>query len=91
ISSGKYNRLRLALLTSMSELDIDENGILFLNELDANLSVKESEAIAKALVKLSSSYQIFAISHQTQLTPRANQHFLVAKQNGKSSVKLLNK
>ncbi|MCG3718349.1 DNA recombination protein RecN, partial [Aliarcobacter butzleri] len=42
-------------------------------------------------VKLSSSYQIFAISHQTQLTSSANQHFLVDKQNGKSSVKLLNK
>ncbi|MFW2442918.1 AAA family ATPase [Aliarcobacter butzleri] len=91
ISSGEYNRLRLALLTSMSELDIGENGILFLDEIDANLSGKESEAIAKVLVKLSSSYQIFAISHQTQLTSSANQHFLVDKQNGKSSVKLLNK
>ncbi|MFW0696600.1 AAA family ATPase [Aliarcobacter butzleri] len=91
ISSGEYNRLRLALLTSMSELDISENGILFLDEIDANLSGKESEAIAKVLVKLSSSYQIFAISHQTQLTSSANQHFLVDKQNGKSSVKLLNK
>ncbi|PUE66834.1 AAA family ATPase [Arcobacter lacus] len=91
ISSGEYNRLRLALLTSMSELDIGENGILFLDEIDANLSGKESEAIAKVLVKLSSSYQIFAISHQTQLTSSANQHFLVDKQNGKSTVKLLNK
>ncbi|MCT7911843.1 DNA recombination protein RecN [Arcobacter lacus] len=91
ISSGEYNRLRLALLTSMSELDIGENGILFLDEIDANLSGKESEAIAKVLVKLSSSYQIFAISHQTQLTSSANQHFLVDKQNGKSTVKLLSK
>lgn len=91
ISSGEYNRLRLALLTSMSELDIGENGILFLDEIDANLSGKESEAIAKVLVKLSSSYQIFAISHQTQLTSSANQHFLVDKQNGKSTVRLLNK
>ena len=29
ISSGEYNRLRLALLTSMSEFDIVDNGILF--------------------------------------------------------------
>lgn len=91
ISSGEYNRLRLALLTSMSELDLGENGILFLDEIDANLSGKESEAISKVLLKLSSSYQIFAISHQIQLTSVANQHFLVDKQNGKSYVKLLEK
>ena len=90
ISSGEYNRLRLALLTSMSEFDIVENGILFLDEIDANLSGKESDAISKVLVKLSSSYQIFAISHQPQLTSSANQHFLVDKNNSISKVKLLN-
>lgn len=91
ISSGEYNRLRLALLTAMSEFDLGENGILFLDEIDANLSGKESEAISKVLVKLSSSYQIFAISHQIQLTSSAAQHFLVDKKDGKSTVKLLNK
>ena len=89
ISSGEYNRLRLALLTAMSEFDIVDNGILFLDEIDANLSGKESDAISKVLKKLSSSYQIFAISHQPQLTSAANQHFLVDKINGKSFVKKL--
>ena len=91
ISSGEYNRLRLALLTSMSEFDIVDNGILFLDEIDANLSGKESEAISKVLEKLRHSYQIFAISHQPQLTSSANQHFLVDKYNGKSTVTLLQK
>ena len=90
ISSGEYNRLRLALLTSMSEFDIVDNGILFLDEIDANLSGKESDAISKVLVKLSQSYQIFAISHQPQLTSSANSHFLVDKHSGKSTVRLLN-
>lgn len=90
ISSGEYNRLRLALLTSMSEFDIVDNGILFLDEIDANLSGKESDAISKVLKKLSFSYQIFAISHQPQLTSSANQHFLVDKINNKSFVKELN-
>lgn len=90
ISSGEYNRLRLALLTSMSEFDIVDNGILFLDEIDANLSGKESDAISKVLTKLSKSYQIFAISHQPQLTSAANQHFLVDKIKGVSLVKLLN-
>lgn len=91
ISSGEFNRLRLALLTSMSEFDIVDNGVLFLDEIDANLSGKESDAIAKVLTKLSKSYQIFAISHQPQLTSTSQQHFLVDKHDGISSVKILNK
>ena len=90
ISSGEYNRLRLSLLTSMSEFDIVDNGILFLDEIDANLSGKESDAISKVLIKLSKSYQIFAISHQPQLTSSADYHFLVDKLEGKSKVRLLN-
>ena len=74
-----------------TEFDIVDNGILFLDEIDANLSGKESEAISKVLKQLSQSYQIFAISHQPQLTSSANQHFLVDKNNKKSFVRLLNK
>jgi DNA repair protein RecN (Recombination protein N) len=91
ISSGEFNRLRLSLLTSMSEYQIVDNGILFLDEIDANLSGKESEAIAKVLEQLSLSYQIFAISHQPQLTSTAHQHFLVDKNQGKSIVRQLSK
>lgn len=90
ISSGEFNRLRLALLTSMSEFDIVDNGILFLDEIDANLSGKESDAIAKVLIKLAKSYQIFVISHQPQLTSSSQQHFLVDKKDGVSFVKKLN-
>ena len=90
ISSGEYNRLRLALLSAISDFDIGENGVLFLDEIDANLSGKESDAISKVLIKLSKNYQIFAISHQPQLTSSANQHFLVDKKDGISIVKLLN-
>lgn len=90
ISSGEYNRLRLALLSAISEFDIGENGVLFLDEIDANLSGKESDAISKVLISLSKNYQIFAISHQPQLTSSANQHFLVDKKDGISIVKLLN-
>ena len=91
ISSGEYNRLRLALLTSMSEFDIIENGVLFLDEIDANLSGKESDAIANVLSTLAKSYQIFAISHQPQLTSASAQHFLVDKKDGISTITLLTK
>ncbi len=90
ISSGEFNRLRLALLTARSIYEIDKSGILFLDEIDANLSGKESESIAKVLEVLSKNYQIFAISHQPQLSSTAHQHFVVTKDNGKSCVKELN-
>lgn len=90
ISSGEFNRLRLALLTARSFYEIDTNGILFLDEIDANLSGKESQSIAKVLQELSKSYQIFAISHQPQLSATAQQHFLVKKDANVSTVKLLN-
>lgn len=91
ISSGEFNRLRLALLTARSYYEIDTNGILFLDEIDANLSGKESQSIAKVLNELSKNYQIFAISHQPQLSATAKQHFMVTKTNNTSSVKILNK
>jgi DNA repair protein RecN (Recombination protein N) len=92
ISSGEFNRLRLALLASMSEIELNNNGgILFLDEIDANLSGKESQSIAKVLTQLSKTYQIFAISHQPQLSACANNHFLVEKINNISTVKKLTK
>jgi len=91
ISSGEFNRLRLALLTARSTYEINTNGILFLDEIDANLSGKESESIAKVLEVLSKNYQIFAISHQPQLSSTAKQHFQVSKKDGVSTVKELNK
>jgi DNA repair protein RecN (Recombination protein N) len=90
ISSGEFNRLRLALLTARSFYEIDTNGILFLDEIDANLSGKESQSIAKVLTQLSKNYQIFAISHQPQLSATAQQHYMVKKENNISSLKLLN-
>ncbi|MEA3383454.1 MAG: AAA family ATPase [Campylobacterota bacterium] len=91
VSSGEFNRLRLALLTARSCYEINTNGILFLDEIDANLSGKESQSIAQVLEQLSKNYQIFAISHQPQLSATATQHFMVLKENNISTVKLLNK
>jgi DNA repair protein RecN (Recombination protein N) len=89
ISSGEYNRLRLAFIATTSEYLLESGGILILDEIDANLSGKESMSVAKVLKQLSSKYQIFAISHQPQLSSQANFHFLVTKNNGKSEVKML--
>ena len=90
ISSGEFNRLRLALLTARSTHEINSKGILFLDEIDANLSGKESASIANVLKVLSKNYQIFAISHQPQLSATADQHFLIYKKQTHSYIKELN-
>ncbi len=89
ISAGELNRLRLAFLAAASEFVQSEGGVLILDEIDANVSGKESESVAKVLKQLSRSYQIFAISHQPQLSSQADMHFLVSKEGGVSRVQLL--
>lgn len=86
ISSGEFNRLRLSLLAAWSSYKKTSGQVLILDEIDANVSGEESIAIANILKKLSKLYQIFAISHQPQLSSVANQHFLVIKENEKSRV-----
>ncbi len=90
ISSGEFNRVRLSFLSAFNDIvNVDKNGILILDEVDANLSGKESMSIAILLKKLSKNYQIFAISHQPQLTSKADMHFLVFKEGEESKVKVL--
>jgi DNA repair protein RecN (Recombination protein N) len=89
ISSGELNRLRLAFIATSSEYLMDKRGILILDEIDANLSGKESMSVAKVLKQLSKNYQIFAISHQPQLSSVADFHFLITKENGISNIREL--
>lgn len=103
ISSGELNRLRLAFIATNAELignsrensggNSNENsqGVLILDEIDANLSGKEAMSIATVLEMLAHSYQIFAISHQPQLSSKANEHFLVEKNGELSSARKLSK
>ena len=90
ISTGEFNRLRLAVLALKSEFMSQNGGVLMLDEIDANLSGEESMSVAKVLRKLSQFFQIFVISHQPQLTSMGNQHFLVYKDGTISKTKELN-
>jgi len=90
ISSGEFNRLRLAILAVRSESMKEQGGVLMLDEIDANLSGEESMSVALVLKQLSRNFQIFVISHQPQLTSMGDQHFLVTK-DGYSRVKKLDR
>ncbi|WP_270969131.1 AAA family ATPase [Campylobacter upsaliensis] len=91
LSSGELNRLRLAFIATECKILNSGRGIIFLDEIDANLSGKEAMSIAKVLEELSRFYQIFAISHLPQLSSKAHNHFLVEKKDTQSRVKKLEK
>lgn len=90
LSGGEFNRVRLALMV-VALRGVKDGGVLILDEIDANVSGDESIAIANMIAKLSSVYQIFAISHQAHLASKANQHILVAKSLDKSMAILLDR
>ena len=85
LSGGEFNRVRLALMAATIS-DNAGQGVLILDEIDANVSGDESIAIAEMITKLSKVYQIFAISHQPHLSAQADQHIVVIKDTQKSQV-----
>ena len=85
LSGGEFNRVRLALMASTIQ-EGQGQGVLILDEIDANVSGDESIAIAQMITKLSSVYQIFAISHQPHLSAKADQHIVVTKDGAESQV-----
>jgi DNA repair protein RecN (Recombination protein N) len=88
LSGGEFNRVRLALMASTIEEGATQ-GVLILDEIDANVSGDESIAIAEMIHKLSSVYQVFAISHQPHLSAKAQQHIVVTKTGNESEVNVL--
>ncbi len=90
LSGGEFNRVRLALMAASINNKSQSQGVLILDEIDANVSGDESIAIATMIAKLSSVYQIFAISHQPHLSAQADQHIVVTKEGILSKVEILN-
>jgi DNA repair protein RecN (Recombination protein N) len=86
LSGGEFNRVRLALMAASIQDKSQSQGVLILDEIDANVSGDESIAIAMMIAKLSSVYQIFAISHQPHLSAQADQHIVVTKEEMLSKV-----
>lgn len=91
LSSGEINRLRLAFIAAECKITNEASGIIFLDEIDANLSGKEAMSIAEVLKELADFYQIFAISHLPQLSSKASNHFLVEKKTNESTVRKIDK
>jgi DNA repair protein RecN (Recombination protein N) len=79
LSGGEHNRLRLALMAAALQDVTPGQGVVILDEIDANVSGDESIAIAQMIADLAKVYQVFAISHQPHLAAQADQHVLITR------------
>ena len=87
-SGGELSRITLALKCILTSAD--DVPILVFDEIDAGISGTVAHAVGERLKKLSSSHQIFVITHMPQIAARADSQFTVIKKvsDGRTSVEI---
>tara|TARA_S200000501_G_scaffold371591_1_gene414967 strand:- start:6608 stop:8209 length:1602 start_codon:yes stop_codon:yes gene_type:complete len=76
-SGGEISRVMLAIKSVFQDLDPVET--LVFDEIDAGISGKSAESVAKQLVNLSKTKQIFCITHLSQIAVKADNHLHIVK------------
>lgn len=76
-SGGELSRLMLALKCILANQDLVDTVIF--DEIDAGISGKAAEAVARKIKELSSHHQVLCITHLPQIASFAGEHFTVAK------------
>lgn len=85
-SGGEMSRFLLALKACFTEKKAIAKTLIF-DEIDAGVSGKVAQAIAKKLHQLSQFHQVLCVTHQPLIAAMADGHFRVAKKvtKGKES------
>lgn len=76
-SGGEVSRIMLAIKTVFQ--DVDPVQTLVFDEIDSGISGKAAEKVAKQLLQLSTSKQIFCITHLSQIAKKADNHLHISK------------
>lgn len=76
-SGGELSRLMLALKCILAQKDRVETVIF--DEIDAGISGKTAEAVARKIKELAAHHQVLCITHLPQIASYANEHFRVEK------------
>ncbi len=77
-SGGEISRVMLAIKTVFSS--VDKVSLIIFDEIDTGISGKTSVSVANAISKLSKSAQVFAITHQPIIASKADNFYLVTKE-----------
>jgi len=76
-SGGELSRLMLALKSILARQD--QVATVIFDEIDAGISGKAAEAVARKIRELSAHHQVLCITHLPQIACLADVHFLVKK------------
>ncbi|HEX9312907.1 MAG TPA: DNA repair protein RecN [Actinomycetota bacterium] len=86
-SGGELSRVMLACRSVLSDLD-DVPTIVF-DEVDAGIGGRTAAAVAERLAQVARRRQILVVTHLAQIAARADRHFLVTKEGGSATVRML--
>ncbi len=84
-SGGELSRVMLAVKTVMA--DKDEIPTLIFDEIDTGISGRTAQKVSEKLAAISKHHQVICITHLAQIAAMADNHFLIEKTDGESSVK----
>lgn len=76
-SGGELSRLMLALKCILARHD--HVGTVIFDEIDAGISGKAAEAVARKIAELAGHHQVLCITHLPQIASLAGDHFTVSK------------
>ena len=92
-SGGELSRLMLALKCILAGKDMVETVVF--DEIDAGISGKTAEAVARKIKELAGHHQVLCITHLPQIASFASDHYLVEKsvadQRTRTRIALLSK
>ena len=77
-SGGELSRIMLALKTLIA--GSDEIDTLIFDEIDAGISGRTAQAVARKMEEIARVRQVICISHLPQIVAMADHHFLIEKQ-----------
>ncbi len=83
-SGGELSRIMLALKTVLARLDSVPT--LVFDEIDTGIGGRVGHQVAERLRDVARHHQVFVITHLAQIAARADQHFLVVKQEENGEV-----
>ena len=86
-SGGELSRVMLACRAVMADLD-DAQTLVF-DEVDAGIGGRTAAAVADRLSRVAGRRQVLVVTDLAQIAARADRHFLVTKEDGRASVRLL--
>ncbi len=86
-SGGELSRLSLVIqLETRSNNDCET---MIFDEIDTGIGGATSEVLGNHLLKLSEKTQVLCVTHLAQIAAKSTHHYLVSKDNNKSSTNLI--